>query len=616
MSQSSRTSIRSTVTTRKRHEPLHSREKPARAQYSRKGVPHNRLSTVSFAAKLFEALDTPVSLSCYLLLKSGEYGQLVRKDISPLSYLDSDADLFYRDYQSVKLLSSFPGFDTGIDTELEALKKFVESEASCLHTNEQFRSRTYDCLNNRVDGILLNAARKISTILGSVPKLEDLDFSFGPGAAFGVRGETSVYNKITSTLECTTAFSHLLGEFLSEFPGWIPDGTQSANLVCGSELVVVPKNAKVGRPICIEPLLNGLYQKGVGSFLKRRLKRFGIDLSDQSRNQSLALKAIDFDLATVDFSSASDTISYNVVMDLLPIDWFQFLDIARSPQFFRDGTWYNFQKFSSMGNAYTFELETLIFYALACACCEELGVSYQTGQNLSVYGDDVIIPRRAYDLFSQVTAVCGFTVNLKKSFSDGVFFESCGHDYFNRSFVRPFQFDKEPNKLNVAFYYANTILRFQARLQKIPTRDFSRPAVDSALRRVYDWCVGCISPSDRLYGPEGYGDGHLITSSVPSQNRDETFDGWWFRSIVEKPIRIPLDEVPIGYALYFNKGKPPERWVLDIREPLHNGGGYSVRSRTKFSRTKVFCFATWDGPGDVKYDEHRGLPTRMRFSSE
>jgi len=504
-------------------------------------------------------------------------------------------------------MSKYPFFrDTDLQPRREAIKKFVGAEVQCLETNARFRERELGSLfGPRAERILSNASRKIAHVLADVPSLEAMDFSFGPGASYGVRGETSVFNKVTSALECTYAFAHRLQEFLEEFPGWFPEGTtQDVCLVPGSELTFVPKNAKTDRPICIEPLLNGLMQKGIGTYLRKRLKSFGINLDDQGVNQRLAAKALDDELSTVDFSSASDTIAYLLVQDLLPQPWFEFLDIARCPRYSFEDTWRNFHKFSSMGNAYTFELETLIFYAIACGCCEELGISYSTGVNLSVYGDDVIIPRGAYDLFSEVTKICGFSVNDDKSFRDGLFFESCGCDFFDRVPVRPFLIEKRLNKLLPAFYAANTLRRIQGRIPAHP----GRIAVLRRLDDVHNWCVDRIPSRLRAYGPEGMGDGHLIceldhalTRSDGRVYRDRVFCGWWFSSYVERPIkRLPACGWPTAYALYFTRGRtrgdgPMRMAHLVCPEPLDNGSGYSVRGRTVTRRTDVFCPSQWTG---------------------
>lgn len=576
--------------------------------------PGIRLDALTYAKKVWESFDTPVSLSCYILAKYQDFKQLVGKSIDPKSY--SDPYDFFLDYQSVKLLSKYPYLDTGIDTKQVALEKFLWAEDLCKETNHRFRKRLDgEHLALRVENVLSNASRKISRILGPVPNLSRMDFSFGPGAAYGVRGETSVFNKVTSPLECTYAFVHKLQEFLEEFPGWIPPGIHDVRVVPGSELTFVPKDAKTDRPICIEPLLNGLYQKGVGSYIRKRLKSFGINLDDQTVNQKLAASAFSDKLATVDFSSASDTISYSLVLDLLPIDWFEFLDVARCPRYLLNGTWSNFSKFTSMGNAYTFELETLIFYALAYACIEELGLVAKTGVNLSVYGDDVIIPQDAFDLFSEVAVACGFRINEEKSFSNGTFFESCGCDYFLGLNVRPFLIKKKLNKLLPSFYAANTLLRIKSRIP-VPKGQsfFFRSHRQIALRNllgVHSWIVGRIPSNLRVMGPEGFGDGHLVSeldeavTSRPSRvTRHRQFDGWWFRTYAERPRRVKLDEWPIAYALYFTRaskdGDPlyfkPPGWSKEVQTPLDNGSGYAVRGRTQVVNQKVFCHGSWQGP--------------------
>lgn len=572
-----------------------------------------RLSTRDFANRFWETIDTPVSLACHLLDKYEEWYQLVNKELDPSTY---NCPLsFAKDLQSIKLLSKYPFLKTGVDRVEASERRFIEAEKMCLETNARFRN-IGSVATPRVDRVISNASRKIANILGGVPDLQELDFSFGPGAAFSTRGDTSVFNKVNSTLECTTAFIPVLQQFVEEFPGWLPEGIHDVSLIPGSDMTMVPKNAKTDRSICIEPLLNGLYQKGFGSYIRDRLSRFGINLRDQSQNQFLASIAHKAKLATVDFSMASDTISYGLVLHLLPIDWFQALDVARSPSFRYEGVWRTFQKFSSMGNAYTFELETLIFYALAIACCEEEGLEYKTGENVGVYGDDVIIPQDAFNLFSEVTKFCGFAVNREKTFAEGQFFESCGHDYFMGMYVRPFSLKKKLNTLLPSFYAANHIKRTFQRFARISNSmsskgthryaqpvshcevDFRRRGSDS-FRRLYDWTVSCIPPRFRCVGPEGYGDGHLIGPKGPGVSRHPSWDGWWFRTFSERALEVNIDDCVPGYAMYFarskshNMGSVKFEFPWNIDEAVANGKSYARRNRSVVQRTRVLCHFEW-----------------------
>lgn len=566
-----------------------------------------RVSASDLAPRIWESINTPVSLSCALLFKYGEHAQLAEKKIDPSRYKDPAS--FFDDYQSVKLLAKYPGLKTGIDTEAVAYKKFLQSEIACMKTNMRIRERDdgTNLFAPRVERIISNAQRKISSILGRVPELSELDFRFGPGATFGVRGETSPYNKVTADLECTDAMTGRLSEFLEEFPGWIAPGTHDVRVVSGSQLAFVPKDATTDRPICIEPLLNGLMQKGIGSWMRSCLHRYGIDLNDQSVNQFLASQALVRGLSTVDFSSASDTIAYRTVLMFLPVEWVEILDRCRSPNFWDGKHWVSFHKFSSMGNAYTFELETLIFYSVAQACCEELGIRTTVREDISVYGDDVIIPSEAFDLFQEVSESVGFTINENKSFRDGLFFESCGHDYFGGKFVRPFLWKRELNKLTSAFYACNTIKRIAQRRNTL----ISKEGCDRRLLGVYNRAVGGIPARLRRKGPEGFGDGHLISDfddATPPLARDG-WCGFVFDSFQESAIRhAPMggDGWPAAYALYcamsasqtWDRKLPVEVsgrelaiWARELKllSPTDNSAGYTIRGRTKIKKVSTFC---------------------------
>lgn len=503
------------------------------------GKSHGLTDTLAASCDVWETLNTGVSLSCYLLVKYKEYTQLVEKDIDPLDYIDDES--FFLDYLSVSLLKKQKFLKTSYDTRMEAIKKFISAEKSCKETNERFRRHEF---GPDVTSILFRMQRLIASSLGRVPSLSDLDFRFGPGASLGVRRLTSVYDKVLADLECTHVFQPLLSDFLGEFPGWITEDIASVKLVNGSELTFVPKSAKTDRPICIEPLLNGLFQKGVGSHIRNRLAREGINLRDQKVNQELARVAVRDNLATVDFSSASDTISYGLVLDLLPWDWFELLDYGRSPSYFFEGRWYPFHKFTSMGNAYTFELETLIFWALAKAIADEADVTLTPGINFHVYGDDVIIPCELYERFKEVSMILGFTVNDQKSFSSGPFRESCGADFFESSSVRPIFIKDSLRELTQWYWFYNQLWRIS-----------QRPWISYETRRRLDICrhrvLRRIPHNSRTYGPDGYGDCWLVGEFDQSRPRlHRSYDAFVVLAVLFSPFKRRPSEYPMAFALY------------------------------------------------------------------
>lgn len=539
-----------------------------------------------FALRMYAALDTPLTTSLSMQALACDWEGVVRKAVDPRAY--NDPTSFYLDYQAVKLMAKNPLLPTGINTRKVAEKKFIDAEVQCLETNRRFRDLSTG-VSPRLHRVLHTAQRKIADILGDVPSLEDLDMAFGPGANFGVRRQTTSYHKLTSPLESTHSLVHLLPDLLAEVPGWISADKAEVSLVNGSELTFVHKDATTDRAICIEPLLNGFLQKGIGSWIRNLLRRHGINLRDQGVNQRLAMLAERLGLCTADFSSASDTIAYLLVWTLLPPDWCELLDAARCPSFTYEGRWYPFQKFSSMGNAYTFELETLIFYALAYACCVEEDIQPRTGENISVYGDDVIIPRGAFDLFQEVSTFCGFKLNSTKSFSDGVFFESCGTDVFCGELVTPYRLKRGLTTITDLFYAANLVVRIMERVNaNSSAAETDRNNIRLRnLSDVHRWLVSLIPSHRMVLGPFDEGDDWLISPFDRVSPSQGTF-GWRHRRLVRSPVKYAPDDGfwPMSYALYSVYRKAGDE--VEDAAPVLWSSGASLRNVTK---TKVG--STW-----------------------
>lgn len=209
---------------------------------------------------------------------------------------------------------------------------------------------------------------------------------------------------------------------------------QLFQVVPGNVMDFVPKSRKILRTIAKEPSLNMYNQLGVHGYLTQRLKKFGIDITDQSVNQRLAkLGSIDNSLATLDLKGASGTVTCRIVEKTIPSGWLQLLydlrsDVGQLP----DGTLHNYEMFSSMGNGYTFALETLIFSAAVYAVGGKLGIDSH------VYGDDIVLPTVLSSKLMKLIDACGFIPNAEKSFlSDTYTRESCGTDYLKGINIRP-----------------------------------------------------------------------------------------------------------------------------------------------------------------------------------
>jgi len=334
-----------------------------------------------------------------------------------------------------------------------AFESFMETECICSQTNRRLQPFIADL--HLLDRDLLKKVyrmkRYISDVLGDfTPFLNDLPHlvKVTPGATARANRRKSLPQlKMRMKLYAShSSFKYLWAIY--RYYGF--DGLRLRDSK-SNRVEFVPKNWKTDRTIACEPEGNLFLQLAFDTFAKRRLRRFRIDLSDQSRNQSLAKHAsIHNDLVTVDFSRASDTISFNTVRLLFPFDWFNFLWDVRSP-FYRGSAGEGvYSKFSSMGNGSTFCIETLIFAAVCFAC---------NSKCFSVYGDDVILEREKYEEFLALTQFLGFSINSEKTFTDGPFRESCGLDSFNGVDVTPVFIRNIDSRKAVLCHLVNSLVR-------------------------------------------------------------------------------------------------------------------------------------------------------------
>lgn len=235
----------------------------------------------------------------------------------------------------------------------------------------------------------------------------------------------------------------------------------------GGRISCVPKSCLIDRTIGSEPIIESLIQQGLGTTLRSYLLRYGIDLSHQQAiNRELAKQgSLHGDTATMDLKGASDNIALALVEKLFPRDWKWWFDVSRVKNAtLPDGSVVPLHMLSSMGNGFTFPIQTVIFLALAIGTATTLGIDFclhGPGRNLSVYGDDIIIPVELFAPLSLVLEYVGFTVNTDKSYAAGPFRESCGEDYLNGNLIRGVYVEKL-NTLQDIAAYLNRLFRFGA----------------------------------------------------------------------------------------------------------------------------------------------------------
>jgi hypothetical protein len=290
------------------------------------------------------------------------------------------------------------------------------------------------------------------------------------GSSIGVAySDTSVEQKFRSPISVTKDASELylkalfqgninLWNAVMKYNGQtlspLGDKSKLFDMVEFSRATTVPKDKTITRMIAIEPTGNMYLQQGLMHVMYDRLRNFGLNVKTlPDRHKNLARKAsIDGLNATIDFSSASDCLSIKLIKYLLPDKWYHAVSRIRCSSMKVDSDIQKLNMISTMGNATTFPLETIVFYCLGMAvesCLKKTtlpDMSIRT--RVSVFGDDCIVPTSSARRFISLCESVGFNVNKEKSFfSPGPGFrESCGGDFLQGIDVRPLYF-KWPSSL-------------------------------------------------------------------------------------------------------------------------------------------------------------------------
>nr|QDH88748.1 MAG: RNA-dependent RNA polymerase [Leviviridae sp.] len=545
---------------------------------------------VGVAEAILRALDCPRALAVVILLRYKMWDEIANLKTDPLVYNDSES--FFRAHQATKLLSKAKWLPVQVDKRQVAKDKFLESEQLCSRTNSIWKLFRQSELLLQPDfrQILHLARRKIGKVLGSNLYAWTELCDFGPGADGSTdRGMTSAYNKLSNP-GCVTlgAYPYLnvfaeLTTLGSLFVGNIETGRLDITVSRGNSVTFVPKSAKTDRPIAVEPRWNMFFQKGVGRYIRNRLKHFGVNLDFQGLNQALAIySSRTGKYATLDLASASDTVSMEVVQALLPEPWLTLLASLRSGGYKLDGLWSRYEKWSSMGNGYTFELESLLFWAL-CSSIDD---------DIAVYGDDLIVPTESYDSIVRLLDFCGFKVNTEKSYSSGYFRESCGQDAFDGIDVTPIYW-KEPLDDQGTLTLVNQISVLATRLG---SSEFRTPS----LKQVWKDLVYQLPKRFQQRGPTTIATVVHDTSSSWAAVRKNGWDGSFINVWVPVSQRfryLDYDAAVNSHLLrrdWSNLGVQLAR--ADLRDhaltfselPSLGSHGYTIRDRVVWKKRTVF----------------------------
>ena len=407
-----------------------------------------------------------------------------RSIIGRLSSTPADVSTFAKLYQVGALIKKYPF--QGLDTFSPALKKFLQCEERCRLFNTQNYRALLKLSKAHPDfyGVVEDLRKEIYGLIGDAPDIESVYVNglHGPGQSAGglmQDGKVTEYFKYT-TIPYTVsanARTHAIAAISSD-PRWIGglmDLYRESNSIPKwepismgafwdyvlkvqdfSEITSVPKTALIDRFIAMEPVMNVFLQLGVDRVLREKLlESWGYDLNDQRKNQELAKEGSIYNtFATLDLVGASDTIALLLVFLLFPAAWVDLLIDLRMAKgrIKKTNTEITFSKLSSMGNGYTFAIESIIFGA-----CTRVAMKRSKCMGKSaVYGDDIVCPSGAVNLLVSILNLCGFEVNSEKSFTEGPFRESCGADFYLGHNVRPLFITKAFGNVPSLFHLVNS----------------------------------------------------------------------------------------------------------------------------------------------------------------
>lgn len=521
------------------------------------------LFEVQFTSALCETVGTPRALMVKLLIENQEWRQLADLTIDPAGYVDGEK--FADDYLVSSVLTKSDHLPIKIDLDAECEALFRKCESVNAVTNARL-------IGAKHPDWFYTVQSEFRTILGplSPGRLKRISDSckFGPGVHVGVNGMGLVPSiKYDSTLSLTHALVPFCRSLMGE--NWWSYNQQPREVVRGSEFFTVPKKATAKRGCAKEPAINMFGQSGIGQYLQKRLAMFGIDISDQTRNQQLAGRAWTDGLATIDLSNASNLMSRGVVWELATTEWSHLLDLFRSPEMkMPGGDWVELQMHSSMGNGYTFALETAIFAAVVRA-----SVPTDLHDGIAVYGDDIVCPQRYAPVVIERLEYLGFQVNSRKTSLAGSFFESCGQDFFRGVNVRPFYLRRQRDAAEAAPYF----LEVANSLRIYANRRGGGEFCDIRWKPLWDRLVKAVpGPWKKTYVPASLGNAGIIVDSgdkrlrrPSSKGRFAQNEGYVARYVVREPVLLDrethgvlLATLKAGSSAVLSRGKEPRRGFL------------------------------------------------------
>lgn len=596
------------------------RRPSARAVALKQLQQHNESSRGTGVRKLRRLVSSVVRSSNFnteggrLLSAALESGQpessvKIAREMLSQSY-DSSREHFISS-QLALLVKKYP-FPASEDVaRANGLKKFLTGERRNRHMNRVLKQREESGAS--LESKTLHHVRDyVQRVLG--PEIDWKEVAkhcrFGPGASVGVNGRFTNFarkflsEKWTITFEALPIFAFcarqcpefwdLLGltKTLNLGTDEDPSGYQvicvdieqfnsrlfkRLTIVDYNKIAFAKKDADCDRTIASEPLCNGWVQLGLDEYMKLRLRRFGIDLRQQERNQRMAregsLEGVCNPYVTIDLKNASGSICTEIVRSALLYvpKWFESLDVLRSKKYRLPDTEtaVEYHGFVSMGNGFCFPLETVLFAAACYASQKYTG----SPEDFTVYGDDIIIRQNEALVLIEILRSMGFSINRDKTFCFGPFRESCGTDWYQGLDVRPIVLDTSLESIEER-------VRFHNALARLPN-EYAPVLANAALELMPPFMVKFVRPFAG-HTDEAIDGRHMHCVRPPykgDRNTSPTWLGVSFHPVRDKEIE---DHADYHTALYYGclSGSSSEVPFAERRETRMRVGRFSHSGST------------------------------------
>lgn len=422
-----------------------------------------RLSHVFKDARLLilEALDQPHALALALTYKYDQFDELYRLLGEPLP-LDAKGNLTpyeniseYRAFfQANALFSKADDLPALMGLTEKALQDFLDCEQLNKETNIRFLTRAVS------SPLIYQTSRVVADILGDYSELDMAqNLRFGPGVSSSCRGSmATLAHKLEADITCTPRSHEIVERTFKHFFQYYYRLKPVISPEHYNYFTTVPKTYKQARGICIGQHGNIVVQLAYGALLRRKFKKC-IDLDFAADFHRHLVEKKWREIATIDLRSASQMIARRAVQAVWPEQWLSVMDDLREEYtLLPDGTKNYNQHYSAMGNGFTFEMESILFYSIAKAAMLNAGMKWTY---LSVFGDDIIVDKECGPIVVQALKEFGFIPNDEKTYLDGPFKESCGVDTLRGRNIRPiFLRNLKDGKFIEVFYkLANNITR-------------------------------------------------------------------------------------------------------------------------------------------------------------